>query len=219
MVQINIFEGARRIAKALAALWAAGCLAYAIFAEPYAHLMLAVNGPEVAPVKTEKCGLDDASSYVAGTTQNGKSIGITLCFTAHTADDGRMLVPFTIRTRWTDDSNQKNAPRSLFADLTRNDAPTVESGPRERNWMMNEKYSSDVMAYTKAVSDRFVLSGELAREGDQQIWSARIEQWKNAVLTLVGGLVVGWLMAAAIGWIVRGFMGIPRGKDRRQGTQ
>ena len=45
--------------------------------------------------------------------------------------------------------------------------------------------------------------------------AALLEQWKNAMVTLFGGLAAGWVFVAAMGWIVRGFMGIPRGKDVR----
>lgn len=59
------------------------------------------------------------------------------------------------------------------------------------------------------------------------IWAIGVvmTQWPTRQLTaadikqdaefLFGGWIVLWLLTIAIGWIVRGFLGIPWGKDRR----
>ena len=44
------------------------------------------------------------------------------------------------------------------------------------------------------------------------------DQWKTALQFLVGGLVIGWVLVSSIGWIVRGFLGVPRGKDAPPNT-
>ena len=95
-MKLNVFEGARRIALALGALWVVGCIAYAVFAEPYASATFAIPGPGEPPVKAERCADDDATAYTTAKTSKGHSIGISLCFTAHTAEDGRRLVPYTV---------------------------------------------------------------------------------------------------------------------------
>ena len=92
-MKLNVFEGARRIAMALGALWVVGCIAYAVFAEPYASATFAIPGPGEPPVQAERCADDDATAYTTAKTSKGHNIGISLCFTAHTAEDGRRLVP------------------------------------------------------------------------------------------------------------------------------
>ena len=41
------------------------------------------------------------------------------------------------------------------------------------------------------------------------------EERLSAVAWLFGGLAVGWVLLFVVGWIVRGFMGIPMGKDAK----
>ena len=51
------------------------------------------------------------------------------------------------------------------------------------------------------------LKGEIA--------SARIEQSKGLALEVAIGLASLWIISLGAGWIVRGFMGIPRGADKK----
>lgn len=41
----------------------------------------------------------------------------------------------------------------------------------------------------------------------------------EGALYATGGLVFLWVFSWAVGWIVRGFMGIPKGHDRRPDAQ
>lgn len=43
--------------------------------------------------------------------------------------------------------------------------------------------------------------------------------YSQGALIAIGGLVFLWGFSWAVGWIVRGFMGIPRGHDRRSDAQ
>jgi len=296
-MKLNVFEGARRIALALGALWVVGCIAYAVFAEPYAAATFAIPGPGEPPVKAERCADDDATAYTTTKTSKGHSIGISLCFTAHTAEDGRRLVPYTAAP-WEDDrrtleevsgtpNNERQlTPAALHSALFEADAkgdtdrarklakliqalrtgekhavwivtnkekrgseefeftarayreakddiaramkaatdakalPLWTQAPevKRRVWMMNEKYSGEVSKYTRETTERFTI-GAKDMEGLEALRShALFEQWKLAVQVLAGGLVFGWVLMAATGWIVRGFMGIPRGRDSRPVT-
>lgn len=69
--------------------------------------------------------------------------------------------------------------------------------------------------YTKGVADQFALTAQDWNEAEQRLSRARLKQWKEAMQVLFGGLLVGWVLTAGIGWIARGFMGVPRGQDRR----
>jgi hypothetical protein len=80
-------------------------------------------------------------------------------------------------------------------------------------WWGDEPSSSEVTNYTKARSEQFTLSEE-AR-------ASALAEWRRQRLsrfwTYLGVAFAGWLaiavVAAILGWIVRGFLGIPRGKD------
>lgn len=295
-MKLNVFEGARRIALALGALWVVGCIAYAVFAEPYLSATFAIPGPSEPPVKAERCADDDATAYTTAKTSKGHSIGISLCFTAHTAEDGRRLVPYTVAPweaarRTLEEASGKQSdehqltPAALYPalrdavvkgdtdrvrrlgtliqalttadkhavwivtnkdkrgteefeftarayreakdDIARatkaaTDAkalPQWTQAPEVKRpagvWLMNEKNSGEVSKYTRAAAERFSV-GASDMEGLEALHSrALFEQWKLAVQVLAGGLVFGWVLMAATGWIVRGFLGIPRGQDAR----
>lgn len=180
-MKLNVFEGARRIALLFGGLWVVGCLAYAIFSEPYYRVAYTVRWPGMAPVLVEDCSADDAQEYIDPKTPNGERISVVLCFSAHKADNsGEMLVPY---------------------------AP-AENG---KMWMA-EKYSPEVSRYTKPVGKAFQLTEPGVKEAKARKRAALLEQWKIAMQVLFGGLAAGWALITATGWIVRGFMGIPRGK-------
>lgn len=239
MVTLNVFEGARRVALAIGVVWTLGCLAVAVFSEPYTSFSLAVASPGARPELTEGCGRDDAREYVISEVAPGKSIGVTLCFTAHQADDGRMLVPYENRTediRLPDGTIIRNVPTTLSRpeliaklkangfDVSKYEFDVSKLGAlggkpwepqRVRYWRMNSAYSSEVSAYAKGVADKFALAAVERNAAEQRLSDARLKQWREVMQVLFGGLVVGWILTAGIGWIARGFMGIPRGQDRR----
>lgn len=299
-MKLNVFEGARRIALALGALWVVGCLAYAVLAEPYASATFAIPGPGEPPVKAERCADDDATAYTTTKTSKGHSVGISLCFTAHTAEDGRRLIPYTVApweaARRTLDEvsgrpseEQQLTPDALYPALREADAKGDTDSARKlaaliqalrtadkhavwivtnegkrgsaefdatakayrearsdvaramkaasdakalplwsqapevkrpaRVWLMNEKYSSEVLKYTREAADRFAV-GASDMEGLEKVRSqALFDQWKLALQVLFGGLAFGWALMAATGWIIRGFLGIPRGQDARPGAK
>ena len=80
---------------------------------------------------------------------------------------------------------------------------------------MGESYSTEVRKYTASVASEFDLTPEGIAAFESIHRKALLEQWRVAAMFLFGGLAVGWAVVAAIGWIVRGFMGIPRGQDMR----
>lgn len=83
-----------------------------------------------------------------------------------------------------------------------------------RVWL-DSKYSSNVTEYTKRFAASFKLDNEEIPAARAAKRSAYLEHWKEVCLTLVGGLAFLWAFTAGFGWILRGFLGIPRGKDAR----
>ena len=182
-MRINIFEGARRITLLIGMVWAVGCIAYAVFTEPYTSITYVVSDLNSPPVLAKECSRDDASEYTVQQSPNGKSVHVNLCFKASKADNGEMLVPY------------KDAGNG-------------------RVWMKN-RYDSDVAKYTTAFAQTFQLSEQGIDAANAEHRAALLEQWKWQLMALFGGVAVGWVFVASIGWIARGFMGIPRGKDAR----
>jgi hypothetical protein len=80
---------------------------------------------------------------------------------------------------------------------------------------MNSEYSNEVRAYTEAVANAITPTADDFKEADaeytRQVWTKRFE----GLSWLIGGLLAYWLGVRIVGWIVRGFMGIPSGQDYR----
>ena len=112
-------------------------------------------------------------------------------------------------------------PSSLFKDMS--DAELLAAYQKEKaqamngqlKYLMKERYSSEVTAYGRQVAAHFSLSEDGMKDAEQAVWGARFKQWKDALQFALGGVGLLWAAAAGIGWVVRGFMGIPRGKDTR----
>jgi hypothetical protein len=179
-VKINLFAGGRRIALLLGGLWALGCLAFAVFTEPYVRdVTYVIPKPSDAPVLTEKCDGETADILRKGPT--GDSINVRLCF------------PFL-----TDESY----------------IPPPSSAFDSKRYIPVINRSLEIAAY-KRDADRLLPLDQTIKVAEAKERAALLAQWKDAMFSLFGGLAIGWAVVAAIGWIARGFIGIPMGKDIR----
>lgn len=235
-MRLNIFEGARRIALVCGVLWVGGCVTYGVVNEPHARMFFSIAGVGAPPVRAESCGLDDATGYVP----RGEKVPVwvTLCFTAQRAKDGRMLVPYPsngISVRMPNGTIVEGVPEGLSrADMTTRLkagnydvekllTPAAPSPPGEsaseperlRMFALGDSGSVNVRTHVDTVEAAFTFPGSALREAEQQVWDARLSQWKTTGLAMLGGLAVGWLLVATFGWVIRGFLGIPRGQDAR----
>jgi len=182
-MKINVFEGARRISKLLGGVYVIGCLSFAIFSEPYSRIVYGVATFDAPPLLAGECFDGDAIEFLNRKAPDGEEINVTLCFMAHRAESGELLVPYR------------------------------DAG--DGKLWMNERYSQAVREYTKEVARKFQLDISGIDAAKAKYRAALLEQWKNALLVLFCGLAVGWGLVVASGWIVRGFMGIPKGQDFR----
>ena len=75
-------------------------------------------------------------------------------------------------------------------------------------------YSENVSSYIRKYEGKFVMpEGKEIDDRWMGIWlSSKWEILRNTGLTLAGF----WLFVILVGWIIRGFAGIPRGQDHRQ---
>lgn len=79
-MRINMFKAARRAALALCVAWVGGCVAFGFFAKPRVHLTYAIDTPEAAPVRVNRCGPDDGSRFILAQDVEGGDVDVTLCF-------------------------------------------------------------------------------------------------------------------------------------------
>src|SRR5581483_8739001 len=79
-------------------------------------------------------------------------------------------------------------------------------------------YSAEVKAYEGELADRFRLPRQDDEAVAQEASRRARENWTSGLGYLAVGLACFWAVVWGIGWIVRGFLGIPRGMDKRPDT-
>jgi len=176
----------------IGSFWVLGCVAFAVFTEPYSQVTYAIPKPGDAPVLAEGCDGEEANIHPKMPT--GHSINVRLCFPTLTEQE-----EFEVRARLERKASQSTAGGVAHVD------------PADMVWLVDR--SPEIATY-KNEPGRLLLPGVIeAAEAKER--AALLAQWKDAMLVLFGGLAAGWVFVAAIGWIARGFMGIPMGKDMR----
>lgn len=201
---INIFEGARRVTKLIAVIWVVGWCIFAFTANVYVHPDFRVDSPDSVPIRMteqEHCEENDATEYLSSQyTSKGSKISVTLCFKSRVFDNGRKLIPLSIMSFEEWDKRTNGGQKPLAAE------------DKKLVWGY-EKYSTEVSRYTKKIADNFKLSKADEEWADSAEWSGRWENIKNGVAMTIGGLAFLWIFSWCVGWIVRGFAGIPTGQD------
>lgn len=83
-------------------------------------------------------------------------------------------------------------------------------------FMMNEKYSAAVTAYTKRFAAHFQPTAEQDQFADKAysdaVWKSKGQIVFGTVATAIGF----WLLTKLLGWVLRGFLGIPANEDKRR---
>jgi len=180
---MNVFEGARRIAFLVKVVWVM-CVAAVAYSIP--------------PAVTVK--------FVTTDPRGGFAMTEAEC------DLRTDAVEWV--TRWIDSDRWVTAELCFKAqDFASSDRPLVPYKiDRDGSWG-NSPHSRQVAEYTDARAERFTLTAANS-DAARAAWdAARSRHLWYAVLFAIGGWVAISLAQAVIGWIVRGFVGIPLGHD------
>lgn len=185
---INIFEGARRIALLLGGGAAVITVLVTFNQDAYYHAQYSLAAPNAPFRKTDGgCQGEGRTIYFDHKTSSGKEVSVSLCLESMTF------------------KNKNEEETELIPYKT--DADGMTWGART--------YSIEISTYETQVEERFTMT---ATDVAVSIKEAA-KQWRNdfaeAMGYLVAGLAVFGALVLAIGWIVRGFLGIPRGMDKR----
>lgn len=185
---INIFEGARRIALLLGVGVAVITVLVAFNRDAYYQAHYSLAAPNAPLRKTDGgCPSEGRSIYFDHKTSSGKEVRVTVC-----------LEPMTF-------TNKNKEEAELIPYKTDTDGMTWGARP----------YSTEISTYETQVKKRFTMTAT-----DEEIFiKEAARQWRTqfaeAVIYLAAGLAIFGVVVWAIGWIVRGFLGIPRGMDKR----
>ncbi len=187
-MKINIFEGARRIAFALGVVATISTVLISYNSNPYYRIRYSLSSPNAPFIKTDQeCADIGRTVYFEHQSSSGKEIKVAVC-----------LETMTFKSK-------NNEPIELIPYKTDSQGMTWGA----------QKYSSEVTAYEKQVQKRFTLSSVDEKSAISEHQKAWRKEFIEAMSFLIAGLAIYVGLVWMIGWIVRGFLGIPRGMDRR----
>ncbi|ASF47845.1 hypothetical protein [Methylovulum psychrotolerans] len=232
-MSINVFEGARRITKLISVIWIVGWSIYAFNYNPYIDQYFRVDSPGSVPIRMDdpknRCNEEDATEYLHSQyTKKGTAFDATLCFKPEIFEDGRKLIPIWGEyfigvdqlAEWIVANKDKKGTPKFEAVTAAYKKATQEdnNNKKTKKWLLThgaEEYSTEVRDYTKKVADIFKLSKADEEWIDGKVWSSRLEDIKEVAPMIMECLAFLWIFSWCVGWIVRGFAGIPSGHDSK----
>ena len=184
-MSFNVFEGARRIAIFAGILATVGTAIGLVTHDPYVSLSYTVAHPTGPFVRSDE----------QCPTEGGRHY-----FSTKTAKGQSISVNLCLLAMSFGDKGEQLIPFKV-------DEKGMVWGARS--------YSSDVSAYERRLEDRF----KLPSADDQEVSKQISRKYRESMISGIGYLAIGLAFFAAfvwtMGWIVRGFLGIPRGQDSR----
>ncbi|HLG57121.1 MAG TPA: hypothetical protein VI485_17405 [Vicinamibacterales bacterium] len=186
-MRINIFEGTRRIMRLVMVLWVIAAASF-VYIENEPRLIYSTVMPERAFALTDECPFSAQERSVTRDVDGYPGVYIRLCF---------------LPTSYLDP--KEGTDQIVFK---------IDTKDGETWWTSGDKYSADVTGYMNQRTAAFKLDPSDAKARA----SLRAQMWKNyrnGALIIVGGVVVLFVLQFVMGWIVRGFAGIPMGQDSR----
>ena len=207
---INIFEGGRRIRDII--LWLVGLVTagFVLFGGNSTIVMEKSFPNEAWTFSKRDCDYSDHAEYL-GTlelTELGSRY-ITLCFRKQ-----QYGFPYELL-------DKDGMPPPLVKTVTppRDGSPAIPSPPM-KYYNFNVKNAPEIQAYFKKSTSNFTLKDANLSLSEAGIWSIRFSDFKTRVKDNgVPGFAIFiaiWVITAALGWVVRGFAGIPVGQDFRK---
>lgn len=186
---MNIFEGSRRIAYLVGGLAAAGTLIYAATYDPYVSIDYSISNPRAAFKRMKEPCPTEAGRHY---------------FTAAAGSGQQISINLCLLTMPFGEKSEQLVPYKID----------------DKNMVWGAAtFSSEVSAYEKELEARFVLPDEENDWLEQEISRRYWDNWKESLRNLAIGLAIFAGVVWAIGWITRGFLGIPRGMDRKPSSE
>lgn len=181
----NIFEGARRIALLVASIAIVGTLIALITYDPYVSAQFSIAHPNGAFVRM---------------TESCPAGGGSHYFTSKTSAGESVSINLCL------------LPMSFGEDKV----SLIPYKIDEQGMLWGAaSYSSEVSDYERKLENRFNLPASDEETLKKQISEHYRDNWMSGLAYLAVGLAIFAGVVWATGWIVRGFLGIPRGMDRR----
>ena len=203
---VNWFEGGRRIRDLL--LWAVALSGgvYVIWGSTPSIYFSTAYPDDPWKVAGDDCPDPNESMYLwRYSFKPGDSRSVQLCFRVNERDQ----IPYQ-KTE-----PPKDAPPPVITMIS----PTRAETAVEEWYFEGSTFDDSVQDYMHARKDAFRMTPALehaARDGLGKLaWNAGVQRFKDAAPWAGGIALVIWVITGLLGWIVRGFVGIPAGADFR----
>ena len=195
---INWFEGGRRITSLFQWLVGLGFAGYIIFTpDPDAVLFETYLPSQQFAYSTEKCGWPDEKKEANSIYfPDGELREIELCFRAQ--PDENIIFLQTVADKDDPDKGFKKGDKLI-------------SYGRPYDSMVDAYISNRVQNPSIKDWQLELAQDNLWKRKPTAIWT----RFEETFLFAAGAIVFIWLFSSVVGWIIRGFSGIPRGQDFR----
>lgn len=87
---------------------------------------------------------------------------------------------------------------------------------KDVKWWLGGIYSPEGARQMSELEKSFRLPPQGSAEAERSRREQRLDQWSYAAIAAVSGVVGGWGLVAVVGWVARGFLHIPRGRDSKR---
>ena len=197
---INWFEGGRRISHLFMGVAAVCGAGYVLFGASEDRLTFeTANAGDGWHFTTKSCDYPDNEEFLdASYMIDGKSRPASLCF--RTQDEKLLYMaakPIELKT-------VGHAPKGMKAPVF---TPYYTTDP----------YSMEARSYIVERARTFVPPAKEMEQARSDFWKIKWKRgWERAneaTPWVFGGMFGIWLLTTILGWIIRGFAGIPAGRD------
>jgi hypothetical protein len=176
-------------------------------------------------LRNSRCESPDESRYLFDQSIGSERKTIILCFEA--ASTGK--IPYAVAPEPEEAARERKAQEGRQAAEDRAEeaktAGGVASPPIIRTtvlpkwYYIGDAYLEPARSYLDGRENSFRITPEMAREvranSTSRAWTARSRALTDAMPWVFGIIAFFWIVTAIIGWIVRGFAGVPMGSDFR----
>lgn len=188
-MNVNIFAGSRRIAYLGGGLATAGTLIITATYDPYISVDYSIAHPQGSFQRMKGACPSEAARHY---------------FTTTSSSEKQVSIDLCLLTMPFGKNNDQLVPYKID----------------EQNMVWGAAtYSSEVSAYERELEARFVLPTEDSEWLEKEISRLYWDNWKESLRNLGIGLAIFAGFVWAVGWITRGFMGIPHGMDKKPSNE
>jgi hypothetical protein len=220
---VNWFEGGRRISKLFMAVVVGIGLVILIGTNAEQPTFFLAGPGEQWRFETKACKSPDYSRFATNADVGGESVD--LCFEA--LPNGK--IPYAIAPEPADAARERKereareAAQAAIEDkalMAKGEPPPIRVMEMPPKWYYGgDPYEEPTMSYIDGQVSGFRLTPQMAQQvrdsSTRRLWAARRDNFREGSPWVLGIVAAIWVFTAVMGWIVRGFAGVPMGADFR----